>query len=105
MLGELKWLRGARFDPFCSTAERRAERQLIADYERMVETLPRALSPAVLDAAIAIAALPMRIQGFGPVKAARIAEVKDMEQKLLLEFFVGSAKATPGRGIELVAAE
>jgi indolepyruvate ferredoxin oxidoreductase len=70
VLARLKGLRGTAFDPFGYTAERREERQLIAEFEQMVE----ALLPSRLPAArlVEIVRAPLAIRGFGPVKQASI---------------------------------
>ena len=39
LLARLKRLRGTRLDPFGYTADRRAERQLIPDYEALIEEI------------------------------------------------------------------
>jgi indolepyruvate ferredoxin oxidoreductase len=104
ILASLKSLRGTRFDPFGWMAERRTERRLIEECEATVETLLRGLSPANVQAATAIAALPMRIAGFGPVKMARIAEVKASEKKLLAALLRRDVQSEPAKP-QLVAAE
>jgi indolepyruvate ferredoxin oxidoreductase len=76
LLARLKFLRGTAFDPFGRTAERRAERELINWYEDIVETLLASLGGADMDRLGAIAAAPMEIRGYGPVKEKAIAEVK-----------------------------
>jgi indolepyruvate ferredoxin oxidoreductase len=76
LLARLKFLRGTAFDPFGRTAERRAERELINWYEDIVETLLASLGKADIDRLGAIAAAPMEIRGYGPVKEKAIAEVK-----------------------------
>ena len=58
-------------DVFGKTAERRAERQLIADYLAMVGEFAQSLSHDRLDTAIALALLPEDIRGFGHVKHAK----------------------------------
>jgi indolepyruvate ferredoxin oxidoreductase len=105
VLAKLRRLRGTRFDPFGWTAERAAERKLIEEYEETVAVLLATLSRSNLEVATSIAALPMRIQGFGPVKAARIEEVKASEQKLLEEFRAYGTKPVQGGRVELIAAE
>jgi indolepyruvate ferredoxin oxidoreductase len=104
ILASLKSLRGTRFDPFGWMAERRIERRLIEEYEATVDTLLRGLSPANIEAATTIAVLPMRITGFGPIKTARIAEVKASEKKLLAAFRRRDAQGEPAKP-QLVAAE
>ncbi|MGE5468770.1 MAG: indolepyruvate ferredoxin oxidoreductase family protein, partial [Ignavibacteria bacterium] len=73
-LAKLRRLRGTALDPFARLPERRAERHLLTEYERDIDDLLAKLSPATLDAAVRLAALPERIRGFGPVKAKSMAE-------------------------------
>jgi indolepyruvate ferredoxin oxidoreductase len=78
LLARLKFLRGSAFDIFGRTAERRAERQAIADYEAQLGEIVAGLTTANLSAAIDLAAVPLDIRGFGHVKEAnrRRAEAK-----------------------------
>jgi len=86
VLARIKRLRGTAFDPFGLTAERRAERQLIADYRARIESLLPGLRRGNLETAIAIAALPATIRGFGPVKEASMAKAKALEVELVADF-------------------
>ena len=84
-LARLKGLRGTPFDPFGYTAERKAERRMIREYEKdMAEVL--ANPGRNLDAAIALAELPQSIRGFGPVKEAAAREASKRREDLLAEF-------------------
>ena len=85
MLAHGKRLRGTAFDFFGYTHERRTERQLIADYEKIVLEIAGQLSPANHGLAVAIAELPQSIRGFGHVKAESIAKAKAREASLLAE--------------------
>jgi len=76
VLARLKFLRGTAFDPFGHTAERRSERELIGWYEGVVETLLSSLGKADIAALAAVAARPMEIRGYGPVKDKAVVEVK-----------------------------
>jgi indolepyruvate ferredoxin oxidoreductase len=67
-LARLKRLRGTRFDVFGYTEERRIERRLIADYEGTLGVLTKGLRPDNHASAVELAALPLEIRGFGPVK-------------------------------------
>ena len=82
-LARLKFLRGTAFDPFGWMAERRQERQLIADYEASIESLLPRLDRQGLAAAIEIAALPEGIRGYGPVKQRSIAQFQARRAELL----------------------
>ncbi|MFO8127031.1 indolepyruvate ferredoxin oxidoreductase family protein [Yoonia sp.] len=82
-LAKLKWLRGTPFDPFGRTAERRMERALIKQYEADMAEVQRMLRPDTRDAAIALAALPRDIRGFGPVKDANVRKTAKRREELL----------------------
>ncbi|MCA0960701.1 indolepyruvate ferredoxin oxidoreductase family protein [Salipiger bermudensis] len=83
LLAKLKGLRGTPFDPFGRTSERKMERALIAQYERdMDEVLPM-LTPETRDAIVALAELPLKIRGFGPVKEANEREAAKRREELL----------------------
>jgi indolepyruvate ferredoxin oxidoreductase len=70
LLKRLRGLRGTPLDIFGWTAERRSERQLVADYEALVERVLAALTPTRADAAAELLSLIADVRGFGPVKLA-----------------------------------
>ncbi|WP_395672457.1 indolepyruvate ferredoxin oxidoreductase family protein [Phenylobacterium sp.] len=76
LLARMKGLRGTPLDPFGRTAERREERALIAGFEADVDRLVVELTPERLDLAVAIAATPLEIRGFGHVKAEGLARAR-----------------------------
>ena len=81
-LAPMKRLRGTALDPFGRSADRRLERSLIAQYERDMEEVAR-LASGNLDAAVALAELPLQIRGFGPVKAANAEKAAARREELL----------------------
>ncbi|UEM22228.1 indolepyruvate ferredoxin oxidoreductase family protein [Skermanella mucosa] len=85
-LARMKGLRGTRFDPFGRTAERKLERQLIADYEKTVGELLSGLTYENHGLAVEIAGIPDRIRGFGPVKDRHLSDAKANEAALLEAF-------------------
>jgi indolepyruvate ferredoxin oxidoreductase len=86
LLARLRSLRGTRFDLFGHTAERRTERQLIADYEALIRELIDGLSAANHDTAVALARIPEQIRGFGHVKERNLKSAKAREAALLATF-------------------
>ncbi len=82
-LAALKVLRGTPLDPFGYTAERRLERQLIRQYEADMAEVRDTLRPETMDAALALAELPLQIRGFGPVKEAHAAAAARRREELL----------------------
>ncbi|AWK88498.1 indolepyruvate ferredoxin oxidoreductase family protein [Azospirillum thermophilum] len=83
LLAGLKRLRGTPFDLFGYTAERRTERRLIARYEETVEEILRHLTAQTHAAAVELAALPLEIRGFGPVKERAVREAERRWDELL----------------------
>ena len=86
LLAKLKRLRGTPLDVFGYTAERRRERQLIADYEKLMDELLPNLSAAGYDTAVELASIPEQIRGFGHVKERHLAHAKKREADLLDAF-------------------
>ena len=91
-LARMKRLRGTPFDPFGRSEDRRLERALIAQYEADAEEILR-LAPGNLDAAVALAELPLQIRGFGPVKAAHAEKAALRREELLAALRAGEAPA------------
>ena len=76
VLASLRGLRSTPFDPFGRTAERRMERDLIAGYEKDVDTVLGLLSPLTVDTAVALLSLPDQIRGYGAIKDASVAAAR-----------------------------
>ncbi len=93
LLAKLKGLRGTAFDIFGRTEERRTERQLIADYEAMLDEIVTGLTADNHDTAVKLAQVPEQIRGFGHVKQRHLAQAKQMEQALLSKFRGGEVMA------------
>jgi len=93
VLARLKGLRGTRFDVFGYGEDRKLERRLIADYEALVDVLIDGLTPANHTAAVALAALPDQIRGYGPVKAESARTAKALEAEILARFVEKRAEA------------
>ncbi len=83
LMAKLRGLRGTAFDVFGYTAERRMERQLIADYETTVAGLLDKLDAGNVALAAEIASVPEHIRGYGHVKEAHLHAAKAREAELL----------------------
>jgi indolepyruvate ferredoxin oxidoreductase len=86
VLSRLKWLRGTALDPFGRSADRKLERQLIAEYESLIGEVVTGLSPENHGTAVALASLPEQIRGYGHVKEANVEEAKKRRDELLAAF-------------------
>ena len=86
LLKRLKFLRGTAFDLFGKTAERRMERQLIADYRATIDELLVSLTLGNHALAVEIARIPEHIRGFGHVKEAQLAAAKTKQAQLLAQW-------------------
>ncbi|MFG1430994.1 indolepyruvate ferredoxin oxidoreductase family protein [Xanthobacter sp. V2C-8] len=86
LLAKLKGLRATPLDIFGYSAERRMERALIADYERLMDEVLARLDRDNHALATALASIPEKIRGYGPVKARHLAAAKAEEAELLARF-------------------
>jgi len=86
LLARLKFLRGSLLDPFGHTAERRRERQLIKDYEALVDEVLAELDHDRHRLAVALLSLPEQIRGYGHVKEAHLAKVEKRGSELSAAF-------------------
>ena len=72
----IRELRGTPQDICGYTAERRMERELIGWYEALVVELLPQLEATTIDRVVTIAAQPMQIRGYGPVKEKAVRDAK-----------------------------
>ena len=72
-------------DVFGYSAERRAERALITEYEGDVDLVLDTLETASPAAALGILSLPDQIRGYGPVKQEAMAAHRSRRAALLKE--------------------
>ncbi len=91
LLARGRGLRGSVFDPFGYTAERRRERAAITAYEQDVDELLEGLDATRLETAVAIASLPLKVRGFGPVKQAAEEQALQTRESLLQRWASGEA--------------
>ena len=83
LLARMRGLRGTPWDIFGRTAERRMERQLIADYEATLAEVMGGLNHDNFAMAVRIAEVPDRIRGFGHVKEKALKLAKRAEAEML----------------------
>ncbi len=85
VLARLRGLRGTRFDPFGYAAERRSERQLLADYESLVDELCGQINASNHAAAVELLGMALRVRGYGLVKERSIesyrAALREAQQR------------------------
>lgn len=86
LLARLKGLRGTWFDIFGHSAERKRERQLIADYFMLAEDICAGLTADNHDVAVALLSLPEQIRGYGYIKQRHL-EAADKRKAELLELW------------------
>lgn len=84
LLALMKGLRGSAFDPFGRSAERQEERAAIARFEGDMAEVFQLLTAENLATAQELAALPMSVRGYGPVRAAA-AQQAEVRRAVLLE--------------------
>jgi indolepyruvate ferredoxin oxidoreductase len=99
VLARLKRLRGTPLDIFGYSAERKMERRLLAEFESDLDLIADRLAPERIEAAAALASVPMLIRGFGHVKEANVAMAAGERERLMERLSAGL------RAVDLQAAE
>ncbi|HKW81580.1 MAG TPA: indolepyruvate ferredoxin oxidoreductase family protein [Casimicrobiaceae bacterium] len=99
VLARMKGLRGTAFDVFGRTHERRTERQLITDYEALLDELLPRLADHNHAIAVDLAGIPEHIRGYGHVKERHLRAAKAKEAELVAAF----RSAAPGAAAALAA--
>jgi len=85
-LAAMRFLRGSFADPFSYLAERRWERQLLADFEADLAVIAQRLGGGNHHVAVALASWPQKIRGFGHVKEAQARAALAERARLLAAF-------------------
>ncbi|MFM1815559.1 MAG: hypothetical protein RLZ98_2254 [Pseudomonadota bacterium] len=85
LLARGKALRGTHWDLFGYAAERRCERKMIGDYERLLERLAPQLSEATHDTIVQLAGVAGDVKGFGHIKQTSYQWAMRRQEKLIAE--------------------
>lgn len=83
VLAKLKFLRGTAFDPFAWSKDRKLERQLVSDYEHLVERCLTEIDKDNLEIIEQLLTLPFRIRGFGHIKERNANWARAEQERLL----------------------
>lgn len=75
--------------------ERRLERQLVRDYERIIDELLDRLDPERITIASELASLPAKMRGYGHIKRKNIEAAREREAELLAQFRSPARKPEP----------
>ncbi|MBK9243508.1 MAG: indolepyruvate ferredoxin oxidoreductase family protein [Burkholderiales bacterium] len=86
VLAKLRFLRGTALDVFGATAERRMERALIGEYEKLVDDLLGRLAADNHAVAVELASIPEEIRGYGHVKGQHLEKARARQSELLARF-------------------
>lgn len=79
LLTKMKFLRGSSLDIFGYSAERKMERKQIKEYKETLQQIMDRLDHENYDAAIALAAYPEQIRGYGHVKERYLKEAMELK--------------------------
>ncbi|MDE0309074.1 MAG: indolepyruvate ferredoxin oxidoreductase family protein [Acidiferrobacterales bacterium] len=85
-LARMRFLRGTPFDPFGRSADRRMERQLISDYEELVQELIQSIDVENHRIAVELASFPESVRGFGHIKKRHVEASQSRIEELLAAF-------------------
>ena len=92
-LAMMRFMRGTVLDPFGRMPERVMEKNLLMDYRTVLTELIGKLDDNNHALAIAVAALPEKIRGYGHVKERNVKKTKGEELELLAQFRAGPMPA------------
>jgi indolepyruvate ferredoxin oxidoreductase len=91
-LAAMRRFRGTMLDPFRYSADRKLERRLLADYEETLALIGASLRADNYDAAVALAAYPEKIRGYGPLKAESAARATALATEREGAFLAGAPR-------------
>jgi indolepyruvate ferredoxin oxidoreductase len=77
LLAGLRHLRGTKLDFFGMTAERRMERQLIVEFESLIDRFLAQINSDSLEQMAEVVTFFLDIRGYGPVKKQAVDEVRE----------------------------
>lgn len=93
-VARLKFLRESAFDPFNFDSLRQRERALREDYFARIDDIVARLAPHNHALAIEIAALPLKVRGYGAIKARAMKQAEDMHAALWPQFAAAAARSS-----------
>ena len=86
ILKRFKKLRGSVFDPFAYAGERKLECADIENYLNLLDDIKNGLTKDNYDIACQLAELPLKLRGYGPVKAENREKLLEQQATLLKQF-------------------
>lgn len=98
LMARFRHLRGGRLDPFARSHDRKLDRELIAEYERLIDEIIAGLEPSNVETAIELAALPDQIRGYGHIRERYLANARKRQAVLLDAFRRKEAAGASGPG-------
>ena len=94
LMAQFRGLRGSWLDPFRNSAEAKAARTLVQQYESDVQTILSTLSLDNLETATRLAAIPDMVRGYGHVREEHTTRANAARTQVLAELLGNQAEAT-----------
>jgi indolepyruvate ferredoxin oxidoreductase len=88
-LYRMRRLRGSKLDPFGHAEVRRVERELIAEYERLVDEALSLLRPETHDTAVELLELPDLVRGYEDIKLRNVVLYRKRAEGILKRLRAG----------------
>jgi indolepyruvate ferredoxin oxidoreductase len=88
-LYRMRRLRGTKLDPFGHAEVRRVERELIGEYERLVDAALSLLRPETHDTAVELLELPDLVRGYEEIKLRNVALYRKRAEAILKRLRAG----------------
>lgn len=96
VLARMKWIRGSAFDLFGATRVRRTERQLIGDYEALIDEILAWTATDDFELLVKLAELPDMVRGYEDVKLRNIERFHAQRASLVEKMDISKQKPEAG---------
>ncbi len=94
MLAKMRGIRHTMLDPFRFSADRKLDRQLLADYKHLIAMLQSHTTQHNYELALQLANLPKEVRGYGPVREIAAEKATQQHSVLMAQY----QQATEGAG-------
>ena len=92
-LRAMRRIRGTPLDPFGWDHDRRTERALVEEYERIVRQIAAPAAPIPYETRVRVAESVLSIKGYGPIKEAAVARWREEISSVWPAAHAGAAAA------------
>jgi len=83
LLAKFRGLRGTAVDPFSYSADRKLDRAMLKDYQRLITRIGQELDASNYETFLQLAELPADVRGYGPVREQAADAIREKQTQLV----------------------